>query len=53
MRCASPFFVRKSSTMNTIADLKGKRVAMGYSADAQHRQAARAMLASAGLTKKT
>ncbi len=48
----TPFFVRKSSTMNTIADLKGKRVAMGYSAMRNIDKAARAMLASAGLTEK-
>ena len=28
----TPFFVRKDFGMRTIADLKGKRVAMGYSA---------------------
>ena len=48
----TPFFVRKDSTMKTIADLKGKRVAMGYSAMRNIDVAARAMLASAGLTEK-
>ena len=38
--------------MRTIADLKGKRVAMGYSAMRNIDQAARAMLATAGLTEK-
>src|SRR5262249_36205197 len=28
----TPFFVRKDSAMRTMADLKGKRVTMGYSA---------------------
>src|SRR6185437_5097599 len=28
----SAFWVRKDSTMHTIADLKGKRVVLGYSA---------------------
>jgi TRAP transporter TAXI family solute receptor len=48
----TPFFVRKSSSLNTIADLKGKRVAMGYSAMRNIDIATRAMLASAGLTEK-
>jgi TRAP transporter TAXI family solute receptor len=48
----TPFFVRKSSSMNTIADLKGKKVAMGYSAMRNIDTATRAMLASAGLTEK-
>ena len=46
----TPFFVRKDSGMRTIADLKGKRVAMGYSAMRSIDKAARAMLATAGLT---
>ena len=47
----TPMFVRKDSGMRTIADLKGKRVAMGYSAMRQIDQVARAMLATAGLTE--
>ena len=47
----TPFFVRKDSTMRTIADLKGKRVALGYSAMRNIDVASRAMLASAGLTE--
>jgi TRAP transporter TAXI family solute receptor len=47
----TPFFVRKDSGMQTIADLKGKRVAMGYSAMRNIDKAARAMLATAGLTE--
>ncbi len=46
----TPFFVRKSSTMRTTADLKGKRVAMGYSAMRILDTVARAMLATAALT---
>ena len=38
--------------MKTIADLKGKRVAMGYSAMRNIDLASRAMLATAGLTEK-
>jgi TRAP transporter TAXI family solute receptor len=48
----TPFFVRKDSGMTKIADLKGKRVAMGYSAMRNIDLAARAMLATAGLTEK-
>jgi TRAP transporter TAXI family solute receptor len=48
----TPFFVRKDSPMRTIADLKGKRVAMGYSAMRNLDLVARAMLATAGLTEK-
>ena len=48
----TPFFVRKDSGMHTIADLKGKRVALGYSAMRNIDKAARAMLATAGLTEK-
>jgi TRAP transporter TAXI family solute receptor len=47
----TPFFVRKDSGMFKIADLKGKRVAMGYSAMRNIDKAARAMLATAGLTE--
>ena len=38
--------------MTTIADLKGKRVAMGFSAMRNIDLATRAMLATAGLTEK-
>src|SRR5262249_14707041 len=47
----TPFFVRKDSGMQTIADLKGKRVAMGYSAMRNIDKAARAMLATGGVTE--
>lgn len=47
----TPFFVRKDSGMTKIADLKGKRVALGYSAMRTINDAARAMLATAGLTE--
>ena len=47
----TPFFVRKDSGMRTIADLKGKRVTMGYSAMRDLDTVARAMLATAGLTE--
>ncbi len=47
----TPFFVRKDSGMRTIADLKGKRVTMGYSAMRSIDMVARAMLATAGLTE--
>ena len=47
----TPFFVRKDSGMTKIADLKGKRVAMGYSAMRNIDKAARAMLATGGLTE--
>jgi hypothetical protein len=47
----TPFFVRKDSPMRTIADLKGKRVTMGYSAMHNIDVATRAMLATAGLTE--
>ena len=48
----TPFFVRKDSPMKTVADLKGKRVTMGYSAMRNIDLASLAMLASAGLTEK-
>lgn len=47
----TPFFVRKDSSMKTIADLKGKRVTLGYSAMRNLDVVARAMLATAGLTE--
>jgi hypothetical protein len=47
----TPFFVRKDSGMQTIADLKGKRVSLGFSAMRNIDTVARAMLASAGLTE--
>jgi TRAP transporter TAXI family solute receptor len=48
----TPFFVRKDSNMHTIADLKGKRVALGYSAMRNLDKVGRAQLATAGLTEK-
>jgi hypothetical protein len=48
----TPFFVRKDSGMHTIADLKGKRVALGYSAMRNIDKVGRAQLATAGLTEK-
>ena len=47
----TPFFVRKDTGMRTIADLKGKRVALGFSAMRNLDIAARAMLATANLTE--
>jgi len=46
------FFVRKDGPLRTIADLKGKRVASGYSAMRTIDVLTRAMLATAGLTEK-
>jgi TRAP transporter TAXI family solute receptor len=48
----TPFFVRRDSALWTIADLKGKRVTMGYSAMRTLDPVARAMLATANLTEK-
>lgn len=48
----TPFFVRKDLNMHTVADLKGKRVLMGYSAMRNIDKVGRAQLASAGLTEK-
>ncbi len=47
----TPFFVRKNSGMRTIADLKGKRVSMGFSAMRSLDVVTRAILATAGLTE--
>ncbi|NWG25861.1 MAG: TAXI family TRAP transporter solute-binding subunit [Pseudorhodoplanes sp.] len=46
------FFVRKDSGMRTMADLKGKKVASGYSAMKTIDPLARAMLATGGLEEK-
>ena len=46
------FWVRKDSSMKTIADLKGKRVVMGFSAMRTIDPMIRAMLATGGLTEK-
>jgi TRAP transporter TAXI family solute receptor len=46
------FFVRKDSGMKTIADLKGKRVAFGFSAMRALEPTVRAMLATGGLSEK-
>ncbi len=45
------FWVRKDSTMKTIADLKGKRVSMGYSAMRTIDPIVKAILAAGGLTE--
>ena len=45
-------FVRKASPMKTIADLKGRRVPMGYAAMRALEGMSRAMLATGGLTEK-
>ena len=47
----TPFFVRKDSAIQTTADIKGKRIAWGYSAMRNLDKATRAMLATAGLTE--
>jgi TRAP transporter TAXI family solute receptor len=46
------FWVRKDSNMQTIADLRGKRVTMGYSAMRALDPLSRAILATGGLTEK-
>jgi TRAP transporter TAXI family solute receptor len=46
----TPMFVRKDSGLFKIADLKGKRVTMGYSAMRNIDKTMRAMLATAGMT---
>lgn len=46
------FWVRKDSAMKTTADLKGKKVVFGFSAQKALDPMARAILASGGLTEK-
>jgi TRAP transporter TAXI family solute receptor len=46
------FWVRKDSAMKTIADLKGKKVVYGFSAQRALEPMVRAILASGGLTEK-
>ena len=46
------FFVRKTSSMKTVADLKGKKVVMGFSAMRTIDPMVRAILAAGGLTGK-
>ena len=46
------FFVRKDSPMKTVADLKGKKVVLGYSAMKTIAPISNAILATAGLTEK-
>lgn len=46
------FFVRKDGPIKSIADLKGKRVTMGYSAMRVIDGVTRAILATGGLTEK-
>lgn len=46
------FWVRKDAPEQTIADLKGKRVTLGYSAMRVIDDLSRAMLATGGLTEK-
>lgn len=46
------FWVRKDTPMKTIADLKGKRVGMGYSAMRTIDPMVKAILATGGLTEK-
>jgi uncharacterized protein len=46
------FWVRKDTTMRTMADLKGKKVGMGYSAMKTIDPMVRAILATGGLTEK-
>jgi TRAP transporter TAXI family solute receptor len=46
------FWVRKSTDMRTIADLKGKRVTLGFSAMRALDPLSKALLASGGLSEK-
>jgi hypothetical protein len=47
----TPIFVRKDSNMFKVADLKGKRMTLGYSAMRNIDKTMRAQLATAGLTE--
>ena len=47
----TPFFVRKDFGMVKMADIKGKRVSLGYSAMRNIDKTMRAQLATAGLTE--
>lgn len=47
----TPFFVRKDSGMFKMADIRGKRVSLGYSAMRNIDKTMRAQLATAGLTE--
>lgn len=46
------FWVRKDTTMKTIADLKGKKVGLGYSAMRTLDPMVKAIMATGGLTEK-
>jgi uncharacterized protein len=46
------FWVRKDTTMKTVADLKGKKVGLGYSAMRTLDPMVKAILATGGLTEK-
>jgi TRAP transporter TAXI family solute receptor len=46
------FWVRKDTTMKTVADLKGKKVGLGYSAMRTIDPLVKAILATGGLTEK-
>lgn len=46
------FFVRKDSPMKTVADLRGRRVTLGFSAMRAVDTVVRAMLATGGLSEK-
>jgi TRAP transporter TAXI family solute receptor len=45
------WFVRKDAPYKTIADLKGKKVAVGYNANTSQRRSVLAQMAAAGLTE--
>jgi TRAP-type uncharacterized transport system substrate-binding protein len=47
----TPFFVRKDGPIRTTADIRGKRLAWGYSAMRNLDKVTRAMIATAGLTE--
>jgi TRAP transporter TAXI family solute receptor len=49
---STAYFVRKSSPMKTLADLRGKKVVFGFSAQRTLDISGRAILAAGGLTEK-